>query len=124
MLEAELREIDGEQVVVVPPSWRLPGTRVNVERVGRKLVLEPVSPARPPSTAERQAFWDSIDALMGDDRLDLVDDFEWSPKGKSPARPHELKRLWARIDARRGSGRLFPEPPLDEPAPESPDLGR
>lgn len=47
----------GSQAVRLPKAFRMPGTEVRVRRLGARVVLEPLAPARVP--------WEEIDA-MGD----------------------------------------------------------
>ena len=63
------------QAVRLPKEFRLPGTEVRVRKIGRMVVLEPLSPERTATP------WDAIDALGdnpfmpdGRDQGPLLDD--------------------------------------------------
>ena len=44
---AELLEQDGSQVVLLPEGFRLPGTEVRVQQVGRNVLLVLIEPESP-----------------------------------------------------------------------------
>lgn len=63
------------QAIRLPKEFRLPGTEVRVRKIGRMVVLEPLSPERAATP------WDAIDALgdnpfmpEGRDQGPLLDD--------------------------------------------------
>ena len=63
----------GSQAVRLPKAFRFEGTEVSVRRDGAKVILEPVKPRRVPRTPEEAAAsWAKIDALRGDEVLELA----------------------------------------------------
>jgi antitoxin VapB len=62
----------GSQAVRLPKAFRFEGTEVSVRRDGDKVILEPIKARRVPRTPEEAAaFWAEIDALRGDDFMEL-----------------------------------------------------
>jgi virulence-associated protein VagC len=51
----ELVDSDGEQIIRLPPAFRLPGSRVEVRRQGQEVILAPLKPATWPP-----GFFESI----------------------------------------------------------------
>ena len=42
MTEAKLIELDGDQVVLLPPEFQLPGKWIRIRKSGDAVILEPV----------------------------------------------------------------------------------
>lgn len=67
---AKLFRHGGSQAVRLPKAFRFEGQEVEISRDGDKVILSPVTRAKPARTAEElKALWAEIDALRGDDVL-------------------------------------------------------
>ncbi|HRD28827.1 MAG TPA: AbrB/MazE/SpoVT family DNA-binding domain-containing protein [Caulobacter sp.] len=71
---AKLFTHGGSQAVRLPKAFRFEGTEVSVRREGDKVILEPVKPRYPRSPEEWTAFWARLDAMRGDDLIELPED--------------------------------------------------
>jgi antitoxin VapB len=68
---AKLFTHGGSQAVRLPKAFRFEGDEVEVRKDGDRVILEPVRKTVPATEAERIAFWARIDALRGDQPLQL-----------------------------------------------------
>lgn len=71
---AKLFTHGGSQAVRLPKAFRFEGTEVSVRREGDKVILEPVKPPYPKTPEEWTAFWARLDAMRGDDLIELPED--------------------------------------------------
>jgi antitoxin VapB len=71
---AKLFTSGGSQAVRLPKEFRFEGSEVRIRRDGDAVILEPVK-------RDLTSLWAEIDALRGEEQLELAPQLEWSDRG-------------------------------------------